>query len=183
MGAPSHTELPGPCSPPVGCRQTRPRHPRLSHTLPAGLQATSLSSKVYQKARKLENFPPNVSLLHCIFVSVPTSPPLAIKTYTRICPPKGGLKIDIVLKQTHCRASQNLDLSQNDEAGLFQPLQTEDLGGTSKGQCGKDIRCTPSGFRRPSPIDSGPLPHERAWCFSVAMCMGGLPALTHSPDI
>lgn len=93
----------------------------------------SPGSKVYQKVRKLEKLPPNVSLLNHTLMNVSTSLPLAIKTHTQICPPKRRLKIDIVLKQTHRWASQNPDLNQNDEAGLFQPLQTEDLGGTSRG--------------------------------------------------
>lgn len=91
----------GPCSPPVGCGQTPTGHCTLATLFQASPQTTLPGSKVYQKARKLGKCPPNVSLLNHALVYVSTSLPLAIKTHTRICPPKTRLKIDIVLKQTH----------------------------------------------------------------------------------
>lgn len=86
----------------------------------AGPQTTACGSSVCEEPRKLENFPPNVSLLHHALVYISTSPPQAIKTHAQSCPPKTGLKIHIAFKQTRRSESRNPDLSQNDEAGLFQ---------------------------------------------------------------
>lgn len=120
-GAPSHTELQGALLSPRGLQADPEPTPTSATLFQAGPQTTSFGFRGFEKVRKLENFPPNVSLLNHALMYIPTSPPPAIKTHTQICPPKLGLKIDIVLKQTHGSASQNPDLSQNDEAGYSSP--------------------------------------------------------------
>ena len=74
------------------------------------------------------------------------------------------------------------DLSQNDEAGLFQPFQTEDLGGTSRGASREEYKVHPLVTGDPPNRFRSPLAQE-VWCFYIAVCLGGLLALTHSPDI
>lgn len=131
----------GPRSPLRTTERSRPAPPTALLSQ-AGPQAASLGSSVCEARRTLENFPPNVSLLDHALMYVSTSQPLAIKTHTPICPPQTCLKIDLVLKQTHRRASQNPDWSHSDEAGLLQPLQTEDWGGNEQlGQEAKATRC------------------------------------------
>lgn len=117
-GAPSHLNLVGPCFP---AWVTDPdQTPTSAMLFQAGPQTTACGSSVCEEPRKLENFPPNVSLLHHALVYISTSPPQAIKTHAQSCPPKTGLKIHIAFKQTRRSESRNPDLSQNDEAGLFQ---------------------------------------------------------------
>lgn len=89
----------GPCFP-LWMTDTDPI-PTAAVLLQASPQTTSFGSSVCEKARKLEKSPPNASLLNHALMYISTSQPLAIKTYTQICPPKTCLKIDIVLKQTH----------------------------------------------------------------------------------
>lgn len=145
-------------------QQTQTQHRPLPDSFKPAPQTTSFGSSVCEKAKKLEKIFPQMSLLNHALMYISTSQPLAIKTHTQICPPKTCLKIDIVLKQTHRPGNSNPDLSQ-DEARLFQPLQTEDLGGTSRGAVRNGCKAT-----RGTPINAGPLWHERVWCFYVATC-------------
>ena len=178
-GAPSHTETQGALPSSRGLQASPDPTPTSATLFQAVPQTTSSGFRGFEKVRKLENFPPNVSLLNHALMYIPTSLPPAIKTHTQICPPKSGLKIDIVLKQTHRSASQNPDLSQNDEAGYCRPSRLNIWVEQTRGQRGKDRRYThwlhlgqtqvPSGVRR----------------FGVLCCnlLGGLVAPKHSPDI
>lgn len=159
-GAPPPAQLHGALLSSVDDRQTQTQHPPQPYSPQAGPQATSFGSSVREKVRKLENVPPNVSLLNHALMYISTSQPPAIKTHTQICRPKTRLKIDIVLKQTHRWASQNPDLSQNDEARLFQPLQTEAVGGISRGAAGKRYKEVTHWLQGP-PVNPGPLWRER----------------------
>lgn len=131
----------GPCSPPTSCRRTPTRH-RTSVTLfQASPQTTLPGSKVYQKARKLEKCPPNVSFLNHALVYISTSLPLAIKTHTRICPPKTRLKIDIVRKQTHCLGKSKSWLeSKRWSWGSSSPSRLKTWVEQAGGHWGKDVK-------------------------------------------
>lgn len=184
-GAPSHAESHGALLSSHVPQAGPDRHPPSATLLRFGPQTTSFCFRVFEKVRKLETFPPNVSLLNHALMYIPTSPPPAIKTHTQICPPKSGLKIDIVLKQTHRSASQDPDFSQNDKARYPRPSRLSIWEAPTGGQRGKDTG-TPTGYRAcPPPTHARQtqvLSDIRR--FGVLCCnlLGGLLTPAHSPS-